>query len=98
MGLYFCPFLLNAKSGFFKTSSIYIFYLFDVCFMQRAGRVLKSFGVKSYKLLLIIHFLTQHTLNLSFLFVFFFFSLNIGIIFSPVVKLKSLEIPGYSLW
>lgn len=39
--------------------------------MQRAGRVLKSFGVKSYKLLLIIHFLTQHTLNLGFLFVFF---------------------------
>jgi len=39
--------------------------------MQRAGRVLKSFGVKSYKLLLIIHFLTQDSLNLGFLFVFF---------------------------
>lgn len=71
VGFYFCAFLLKAKSRFFKTSSISIFYLFDLCFMQRAGRVLKSFGVKSYKLLLIIHFLTQHTLNLGFLFVFF---------------------------
>lgn len=67
--------------------------------MQRAGRVLKSFGVKSYKLLLIIHFLTQDALNLGFLLFgwvlvfggFFLSNLNLGIIFPPCGEIKVPE-------
>lgn len=69
MDLYFCAF--SGQNRDFFIFKHFNFLSFRFVFMQQAGRVLKSFGVKSYKLLLIIHFLTQDALNLGFLFVFF---------------------------